>query len=180
MRLSRGCATSATVRVASVGVCGSDVHYFEHGWIGTHVAIVDVNDDRLRLATELGIDQAIDARTRPDLAAVEPDLLLECTGAEAVVRSAIAALRPAGTAMLVGMGAHADAPLPVAAIQARELTVTYVPHLMRPDEGPEPPIFDRFRQLISPVAPTRLARAGFYAAAPAWRWPSPPATSACT
>jgi L-iditol 2-dehydrogenase len=25
------------VRVASVGVCGSDVHYFEHGRIGTHV-----------------------------------------------------------------------------------------------------------------------------------------------
>ena len=25
------------VRVASVGVCGSDVHYFEHGRIGSHV-----------------------------------------------------------------------------------------------------------------------------------------------
>ena len=50
-----------------------------------------------------------------------------------------------------------------------ETLLTAVPieaaHLMRPDDGSEPPIFDRFRELVAPVAPTLLARADFYAAA---------------
>jgi L-iditol 2-dehydrogenase len=89
-----------------------------------HVAIVDVNADRLALAARLGVDQTIDGRDGVDLATVEPDILLECTGVEPVVRSGIRALRPAGTAVLVGMGAASDQSLPVAQIQALELTVT--------------------------------------------------------
>ena len=89
-----------------------------------HVMIVDVNADRLRQSRELGIDEALDGRERPDLAAREPDVLLECTGVAPVLRSGILALAPAGRAVLVGMGAEAEQPLPVAAIQARELTVT--------------------------------------------------------
>jgi L-iditol 2-dehydrogenase len=89
-----------------------------------YVGIVDVNADRLRQAKELGVDEALDGREQPDLAAREPDVLLECTGVAPVVRSGILALAPAGRCVLVGMGALADQPLPVAAIQARELTVT--------------------------------------------------------
>jgi L-fucose mutarotase len=37
--------------------------------------------------------------------------------------------------------------------------------VMRPDDGPEPPVFARFRQLLGAVAPQPLARADFYAAA---------------
>jgi L-iditol 2-dehydrogenase len=89
-----------------------------------HVAIVDVNPERLRQALALGVDEALDGRDQPDLTAREPDILLECTGVAPVVRGGIAALCPAGTAVLVGMGAEAQTSLPVAAIQARELTVT--------------------------------------------------------
>jgi L-iditol 2-dehydrogenase len=88
------------------------------------VTIVDVNADRLRQATELGIDEALDGREQPDLAAREPDVLLECTGVAPVVRSGILALAPAGRCVLVGMSANPDMPLPVSAIQNRELTVT--------------------------------------------------------
>jgi L-fucose mutarotase len=38
-------------------------------------------------------------------------------------------------------------------------------HLMRPDDGHEPPVFTRFRELIAPVEPALLSRADFYAAA---------------
>ena len=89
-----------------------------------HVMIMDVNADRLRQSSELGIDEALDGRERPDLAAREPNVLLECTGVAPVLRQGILALAPAGRAVLVGMGAEADQPMPVAAIQARELTVT--------------------------------------------------------
>ena len=37
--------------------------------------------------------------------------------------------------------------------------------LMRPDEGPEPGVFGRFRDLLGEVRPTTLARHDFYAAA---------------
>jgi L-iditol 2-dehydrogenase len=87
-----------------------------------HVTIVDVNPDRLRQATALGIDEAVDARSGAPLP--DADALIECTGVDSVVASGIRSLRPAGTAVLVGMGAHAQAPLPVAAIQAKEITVT--------------------------------------------------------
>jgi L-iditol 2-dehydrogenase len=87
-----------------------------------HVTILDVNADRLRQAVALGIDAAVDARE--DGALDEVDVLIECTGVDSVVASGIRALRPAGTAVLVGMGVHAEAPLPVAAIQAKEITVT--------------------------------------------------------
>jgi L-iditol 2-dehydrogenase len=92
-----------------------------------HVAIADVNADRLAKAAELGVDQVIDTRAddaAAALAAVEPGILLECTGVAPVVRAGIHALCPAGTAVLVGMGAEPDQPLPVARIQGRELTVT--------------------------------------------------------
>jgi L-iditol 2-dehydrogenase len=89
-----------------------------------HVAIVDVNADRLARAAQLGVDQTVDARDRPDLGAIAPDILIECTGVAPVVRAGIHALRPAGTAVLVGMGADPEMPLPVARIQGRELTVT--------------------------------------------------------
>jgi L-iditol 2-dehydrogenase len=51
-------------------------------------------------------------------------VLLECTGAGPAVRGGIRALRPRGTAVLVGMGAEEESTLPVARIQARELRVT--------------------------------------------------------
>jgi len=38
-------------------------------------------------------------------------------------------------------------------------------HLMRPDDGPEPPVFTRFRGLIAPVEPVLLARSDFYRSA---------------
>lgn len=37
--------------------------------------------------------------------------------------------------------------------------------VMRPDDAPEPPVFDRFRDLLADVALQPLARADFYAAA---------------
>jgi len=88
------------------------------------VTIVDVNADRLRQAADLGVDETLDGRAEPDLAAREPSVLLECTGVAPVVRSGLLALAPAGHAVLVGMGAHAEQPLPVQAIQNRELVVT--------------------------------------------------------
>jgi L-iditol 2-dehydrogenase len=87
----------------------------------TSVAVVDTNRERLARAKELGasatlesVDEVLDDRF---------DVLLECTGNEAVTNAAITALRPAGTAVLVGMGPTLDQRLPVAIMQAREINL---------------------------------------------------------
>jgi hypothetical protein len=50
-------------------------------------------------------------------------VLLECTGSESLTSDAIRALRPAGAAVLVGMGPGLEARVPIAALQAREITL---------------------------------------------------------
>jgi L-iditol 2-dehydrogenase len=103
-----------------IGVLAAQVARAAGAW----VAIVDINADRLRAAGGFGFDAVLDGRDRPDLRALDPDVLIECTGVEAVVGDGIRALRPAGRAVLVGLGPRADLTLPVSTIQQRELLVT--------------------------------------------------------
>jgi len=90
----------------------------------TTLAIADVNVERLARAAELGATSTIDLNGRR----LEPDdgpfdVLLECTGSESMTSDAVVALRPAGTAVLVGMGPGLEARIPVAAMQSREITL---------------------------------------------------------
>ena len=54
----------------------------------------------------------------------EVDVLIECSGHPTAVAAGIEAVRPAGTAVLVGMGPEPTSELPVALIQTSELWVT--------------------------------------------------------
>lgn len=53
----------------------------------------------------------------------ELDAFIDCSGAPSAVRTGLRAVRPAGTAVLVGMGPD-EVPLPLGLIQQRELMVT--------------------------------------------------------
>jgi L-iditol 2-dehydrogenase len=55
---------------------------------------------------------------------VEADALIECSGHPASLKAGIAALRPAGTAVLVGMGPEEEGVVPLSLIQNRELWLT--------------------------------------------------------
>ncbi|HET7397168.1 MAG TPA: NAD(P)-dependent alcohol dehydrogenase [Intrasporangium sp.] len=97
----------------------------------TDVTVWDINAERLAVARRLGAtrtrdlsqepagDTAIDRTTEP----VRPRVLLECSGHPGTTRAALAALAPAGRAVLVGMGGD-DLTLPLSLLQERELTVT--------------------------------------------------------
>jgi L-iditol 2-dehydrogenase len=88
----------------------------------TTLAVADVNLDRLARAADLCATKTIDLNDVRLTPADGPfDVLLECTGSESVTSDAVLALRPAGTAVLVGMGPGLEAQIPVAAIQAREI-----------------------------------------------------------
>lgn len=88
------------------------------------VTITDVNQHRLTLAGQLGIDRALDTRKGAlPMAGVEADVLLECTGHPHATAEAIGVVARAGRIVLVGMGAD-EALLPVSRIQEYELQVT--------------------------------------------------------
>ncbi len=87
----------------------------------TEVAISDVNQHRLAAAERMGATRVLEAgRDEPD----EVDVLIECSGHPTAVAAGIEAVRPAGTAVLVGMGPEPTSELPVALIQTSELWVT--------------------------------------------------------
>lgn len=89
------------------------------------VAVADVNPERLERARELGAHTLVNtADTTLVEAASGADVFIDCTGVNSVVTDGIQAVRPAGRAVLVGMCAAPQAPLPVGAIQAREIWVT--------------------------------------------------------
>ncbi|MBN6051741.1 NAD(P)-dependent alcohol dehydrogenase [Nonomuraea sp. RK-328] len=90
----------------------------------TDVMVTDVNPARLARARELGASAVLDARAENLAdAAFEPDALLECSGHPAATADAVRAVARAGRVVLVGMGG-AEIPLPLTALQTRELEVT--------------------------------------------------------
>jgi L-iditol 2-dehydrogenase len=87
----------------------------------TEVEVSDVNEHRLAMAERTGATRAFRAGDdEPSVA----DVLIECSGHPAALRAGIAALRPAGTAVIVGMGPQDTAEVPLSLIQNRELWLT--------------------------------------------------------
>jgi len=87
----------------------------------TQVEVSDVNEHRLALAERTGATRAVRAGEEPPSTA---DVLIECSGHPAALHAGIAVLRPAGTAVIVGMGPGETAEVPLALIQNRELWLT--------------------------------------------------------
>jgi L-iditol 2-dehydrogenase len=85
------------------------------------VTVSDVNEQRLDLAARTGATRIVKAGEPFEF---EVDALIECSGHPAAMSDGIKALRPAGVAVLVGMGPEEEGTLPLSLIQGRELWVT--------------------------------------------------------
>jgi L-idonate 5-dehydrogenase len=89
------------------------------------IVATDLSDFTLSLAKEAGADRVINTKNEPEaLAAYSADkgtfdVLYECSGAAAALVSGIAALRPRGVIVQLGLGG--DMSLPMMAITAKEL-----------------------------------------------------------
>jgi L-iditol 2-dehydrogenase len=91
----------------------------------SRATVADVNSHRLELARRTGATTVLDLRSQPlGEAGVEADVLLECSGHPAALADGIRSLRPAGVAVVVGMGPGEEATIPLAVLQNRELTLT--------------------------------------------------------
>jgi L-idonate 5-dehydrogenase len=89
------------------------------------IVATDLSDFTLALAAKVGADRVINTGTEPDALAAYGadkghfDVLYECTGVAAALAGGIAALRPRGVILQLGLGG--DMSLPMMAITAKEL-----------------------------------------------------------
>jgi L-iditol 2-dehydrogenase len=116
-----GVSAGDRVLVTGAGPIGQLAMQCAVAFGATEVTVSDVNPHRLELARRTGATQTV---TPGDDLDDDFDALLECSGHPAAVAAGIRALRPAGTAVLVGMGPEEEGTLPVSVIQGRELWVT--------------------------------------------------------
>ncbi len=116
-----GVTAGDRVLVTGAGPIGLLAMQVAKAFGATDVAISDVNEHRLAAAERMGATRVVRAGND---APGEVDALIECSGHPAAVVAGIEALRPAGTAVLVGMGPTPTAEIPLALIQNRELWLT--------------------------------------------------------
>jgi L-iditol 2-dehydrogenase len=120
-----GVGAGSSVLVTGAGPIGQLAMQVARALGAAEVTVTDVNPHRLDVARRGGATRVLDVREAPLAeAGVEADVLLECSGHPASLADGIRALRPAGVAVAVGMGPEEDATVPMAAIQAREITLT--------------------------------------------------------
>jgi L-iditol 2-dehydrogenase len=84
------------------------------------VAVTDINAQRRRKVEDLGFTTCDPAMS----AMPEADVLLECSGSASAIDQGIRCLAPAGVAVLIGMTPSDTVPLPVGALQGKEVWLT--------------------------------------------------------
>jgi L-iditol 2-dehydrogenase len=116
-----GVSAGDRVLVTGAGPIGLLAMQVARAFGATQVEISDVSEPRLALAQRTGVTRAL--RAGEDEAA-EADALIECSGDAAALAAGVRALRPAGTAVVVGMGPGDTAEVPLSLIQNREIWLT--------------------------------------------------------
>ncbi|WEG09279.1 NAD(P)-dependent alcohol dehydrogenase [Microbacterium horticulturae] len=114
------------VLVTGAGPVGLAVAQVARAAGAVEVLITDISAERRAAALRFGATAALDpAADAAAVATAGVDAFIDASGAGAAVRAGLEALRPAGRAVLVGMGL-AELPFPVTHIQNNELVVTGV------------------------------------------------------
>lgn len=114
------------VLVTGAGPVGLAVAQVARASGSAEVLVTDISADRREAALRFGATAALDPVAEADaVAASGVDAFIDASGAGAAVHAGLEALRPAGHAVLVGMGL-AELPFPVTRIQNNELVVTGV------------------------------------------------------
>nr|WP_242497572.1 NAD(P)-dependent alcohol dehydrogenase [Microbacterium protaetiae] len=114
------------VLITGAGPVGLAIAQVARASGATDVLITDISAERRAAALRFGATTALDpVADATAVAASHVDAFIDASGAGAAVRAGLEALRPAGRAVLVGMGL-AELPFPVTHIQNNELIVTGV------------------------------------------------------
>ncbi|MDI5969259.1 NAD(P)-dependent alcohol dehydrogenase [Streptomyces sp. SL13] len=116
-----GTVPGGSVLIAGAGPIGLVTAQIARAMGATEVVVTDIGAERLGVAAELGATGTV-------LAGAEStgtgfDAFVDCSGAAPAIDAGIRAVRPAGTAVLVGMGAD-RLTLPLGVLQNREINLT--------------------------------------------------------
>lgn len=114
------------VLVSGAGPVGIAIAQVARAYGAAEVIVSDIAEDRRAAALSFGATSVVDP-SGPDFETLVAgvDAFADASGAASAVRAGIQALRPAGRAVLVGMGLP-EVPVPITAIQNKELVVTGV------------------------------------------------------
>ncbi len=118
-----GTSAGSRVFITGAGPIGAVAALSAQAMGATDIVVSDPVESRRRRITELSSAHAIDPMTDFSPADVEADVFLECSGATPALLDGLTALRPGGTAVMVGHGDERIS-LPVQDIQLREVTLT--------------------------------------------------------
>ncbi|WP_072804900.1 NAD(P)-dependent alcohol dehydrogenase [Rhodococcoides yunnanense] len=119
-----GIGAGSSVLIAGAGPVGLLTAQVARAFGATQVIVSDIDEARRLNASTFGATRVVDP-TEENVRALEVDAFVDASGAPSAVVDGIHAVRPAGTVVLVGMGA-ADYALPISLIQNRELVLTGV------------------------------------------------------
>ena len=116
-----GTQIGTSLLIAGAGPIGLVTTKVAHAMGATRIAVTDVNRSRLSSAlasgaTEIGVAGS-------DKISGEFDAFIDCSGSSVAVDGGVRLVRPAGSVVLVGMGAD-ELKLPLGVIQQRELRIT--------------------------------------------------------
>lgn len=121
-----GFAAGSRVLITGAGPIGLAVAQVARASGAAEILITDISPERRETALRFGATAALDPIDDADaVRAVRVDSFVDASGAAAAVNAGIEALRPGGTAVLVGMGLP-RLELPITTIQNNELWVTGV------------------------------------------------------
>ncbi len=120
-----GVRAGAKVAIAGAGPIGAVATLVCQLSGAAEIVVSDPVAARRARVVALGATRAIDpAEGGLALEAVDADVFFDCSGNEAAIADGIAAVRPAGVAVLIGMCPAASIEMPLQRIQNRELWVT--------------------------------------------------------
>jgi L-iditol 2-dehydrogenase len=119
-----GVSGGSRVLVAGAGPIGIMAVQVARAFGATDIVVSELDESRRAAATRFGATAALDPRV-DDVSGLRADAFVDTSGAAAAVTAGLSAVRPAGRAVLVGMGTP-TIELPGQLIQTRELTLTGV------------------------------------------------------
>ncbi|MGA9869696.1 MAG: NAD(P)-dependent alcohol dehydrogenase, partial [Rhodococcus sp. (in: high G+C Gram-positive bacteria)] len=114
----------SSVLIAGAGPVGLVTAQVARAFGATEVIVSDIDESRRVNAATFGASRSLDPAV-DDIRSLEVDAFIDASGAPRAVVDGIHAVRPAGTVVLVGMGAS-DYALPISRIQNREIVLTGV------------------------------------------------------
>jgi L-iditol 2-dehydrogenase len=116
-----GVTAGSSVLIAGAGPIGLVNVQVARALGATRIVVTDINRERLEVAAGLGATRTVLAGQQPG--GPDFDCFIDCSGAAPAIDAGVRAVRPAGTVVLVGMGADVLT-VPFGVVQQKELKLT--------------------------------------------------------